>query len=161
MITVDELKRELSYDPKTGEFWWLRSDKGRRMWRPAGRTTKGRYVTIGIFNETYCGHHLAWLYMTGTWAESEIDHKNTVRHDNHWNNLRLATTAQNRANANLRKDNTSGLKGVSWHTQKNRWRARCYFSGKEKHLGLFDTKEAAHKAYAAAAEQSFGEFARP
>ena len=161
MITSAELKKELSYNVKTGEFWWACKGRGRRMWRPAGRTTKGRYVTIGLFSNTYCAHHLAWFWMTGKWPVSEIDHKNTIRRDNRWSNLRLATTTQNRANTNLRKDNTSGLKGVSWHAQKNKWRARCWIGSKEKHLGLFNTKEAAHAVYAVAAKQEFGEFARP
>lgn len=41
----------------------------------------------------------------------------------------------------LRQDNTSGYKGVSWHKQSQRWRARVFINGKERSLGYFQRKE--------------------
>jgi hypothetical protein len=54
-------------------------------------------------------------------------------------------------------NNKSGIKGVVWRNDFNRWSAKI----KTIHLGLFKTKEEAAAAYAAKARQLFGGFARP
>ena len=54
----------------------------------------------------------------------EIDHIDGNRLNNQRNNLRLATSSQNKANRCPRKDNRSGYKGVSWHAQRQCWTAR-------------------------------------
>lgn len=53
------------------------------------------------------------------------------------------------------RNNTTGIQGVSIHTQSKKWRARITFRGKEIHLGLFDTKEEAIKARREAEEKYF------
>lgn len=90
----------------------------------------------------------------------EVDHINGNRFDNRKSNLRLATHRQNGCNTRLRKNSRSGLKGASWHPQSQMWRARVYSNGREIHLGLFDTAEAAHAAYREHASRIHGQFAR-
>lgn len=46
----------------------------------------------------------------------------------------------------LNKNNTSGIRGVSWDTRHKRWVARISFQGKSKFLGSFREKEDAAKA---------------
>jgi hypothetical protein len=82
-------------------------------------------------------------------------------------NLRKATVAQNTRNQGLKCNNTSGLKGVSWHKRDNRWAVHIYVDGKERHLGSFAgpppparAPEEAGRAYDRAALAEFGEFAR-
>ena len=53
------------------------------------------------------------------------------------------------------KSNTSGVRGVDWKKKNQKWRARIRFKGKEIHLGLFSTLEAAAKARALAEEEYF------
>lgn len=159
MIPVEVLRQEFRYDPKTGLLWWKRPGLGRRLNRPAGRSDKSRHVTVGFMYQQYMAHHIIWALKTGKWPKKEIDHKNRIRSDNRWRNLRLATTTQNRANSSLRCDNTSGVKGVSWHALRRKWRVRVYVGGKEKHLGLFTNFKTAGRTYQQAAKQSFGEFA--
>jgi HNH endonuclease/AP2 domain len=93
-------------------------------------------------------------------AGVQVDHINGVRHDNRPSNLRPATQSENLANTRLRSNNTSGLKGASFHKQAGRWRAAIRIDGRQRHLGLFDTPEEAHAAYVRAARELFGEFAR-
>jgi hypothetical protein len=84
--------------------------------------------------------------MTGEWPTHQVDHKNSVRNDNRWENLRLATNAQNQQNLRkARADNSSGFLGV--FPNKNRWSAQIAINGKSKCLGTFDTPELAHAAY--------------
>ena len=75
-------------------------------------------------------------------------------------NLRLCSNAENNRNSRMRKDNSSGRKGVCWDRQKGKWRAAIKLDGKQKHLGLFTCLEAAAAAYDKAALELHGDFAR-
>ena len=89
-----------------------------------------------------------------------VDHVNSDGLDNRRRNLRVATQADNMKNTRLRKGNTSGFKGVFWDKFTGRWMAAIGHNGKFHNLGRFDTREEAASAYAAAAIEKFGEYAR-
>lgn len=89
----------------------------------------------------------------------ETDHINGNGLDNRRSNLRSATGAQNRRNQKLRRDNTSGFKGVS-HTKDGKWKAYIYLDSEQYHLGEFEMPEEAATAYGLCALAAFGEFAR-
>lgn len=89
-----------------------------------------------------------------------IDHANGDPMDNRLCNLRFATQRQNVQNARRRSDNKSGFKGVGWHTAGHKWTANIRANGVRHYLGLFTTREAAARAYDAAASRLFGHFAR-
>jgi hypothetical protein len=103
-------------------------------------------------------HRVAWLIMTDEWPTHEVDHRLGKRGDNRWSELRHADNQQQAQNAKLRKDNTSGFKGVSWFQGK--WGSHIRHEGKLIHLGYFDTAPEAGAAYAEAAIRLYGEFAR-
>ena len=155
-LTVEELGRIVDYDPVTGSFRWRERGKGRRA--HVGRYRHGR-LQIGIGYKRYFAHRLAWLYVYGRWP-FQIDHINGDPTDNRIANLRETTQQQNLWNSRAKSHNKSGLKGVSWHKQRQVWRADIRAQGKKKHLGYFETKEAAHEAYVGAATGFFGEYAR-
>ncbi len=91
----------------------------------------------------------------------EGDHIRTKRTlDNRRSNLRIATHAQNGCNIEMRRRNTSGIRGVHKHPLANRWQAQIRANGKRIYLGLFKTKRAAAQAYREAAKLHHGEFAR-
>lgn len=155
MITAQELRERLDYDPVSGVFRWKTSASNRiRVGSTAGCINTIGYCQIYIGSKPYLAHRLAWLHVFGAWPDGVIDHINGNRSDNRICNLREATRAQNNANARVRSDNTSGLKGVS--PLHGRWAAQA--GG--VYLGLFDTPEEAHAAYVAAAKERFGNFAR-
>jgi hypothetical protein len=89
-----------------------------------------------------------------------LDHKNTIKHDNSWSNLRKANDVQNQANRGAPTNNTSGFKGVHWHKPQKEWHARITDKGRRIHLGSFDDPIKAHEAYKKAAIDLWGEFAR-
>jgi hypothetical protein len=37
----------------------------------------------------------------------------------------------------MRSDNTSGITGVTWHSQRGKWLAQIWVNGKKVHLGVF------------------------
>jgi len=79
--------------------------------------------------------------MTGEWPCGDVDHKDTDRVNNKWNNLRDVTKSVNSRNKSQHKNNTSGSVGVSWHSKREKWVATIYVEGKQLHLGYFDFKE--------------------
>lgn len=91
--------------------------------------------------------------------KEQADHINGNPLDNRRDNLRLATSSQNNANKGLRKDNTSGFKGVHFEKHIGKYRAQIKHAGVLRRLGSFDTPEEAHGAYCTAAREIWGEFA--
>lgn len=146
ILTQEQLKARLHYNPRTGLFLRiLRS--GRR--KPAGNVNKDGYVHIRLAGKTHKAHRLAWLYMTGEWPSDMLDHKNGLRDDNRFRNLRQADRAINSQNLrSARRDNKLKVLGVS--PQGRRFVARIQSEGHQRYLGSFDTAALAHAAYVAA-----------
>lgn len=163
MITQKELKELLHYDPETGIFTWLVTPYkyGRvKIGDSAGSNDAYGYRRIKIKRRSYKSHRLAWLYVYGHFPPNALDHINVLKDDNRISNLRLATNSENQMNRGKPSNNTSGFKGVSWHKRRKKWDAYGQLNGKNKHLGAFDTAEAASVAYKSFAEQQHGQFYR-
>ena len=88
-----------------------------------------------------------------------IDHINRDRLDNREENLRSATYQQNLINKPKQANNTSGYKGVFYRKDTNKWFAKIVKEGKQHHLGTYESKTDAAKAYNEKALELFGEFA--
>ena len=159
-LTAVRLRKILHYDPATGLWTWAKKRGPYRAGSKAGTTVACGYVRIGIAKRYYFSHRLAWLYMTGGWPASQIDHQDTDKSNNRWRNLRAATAHQNQGNRRLNKNNTSGFKGVWWHAKSERWVATIAFYKRRIFLGSFYTLHEAHAAYKRAAAQYFHEFGR-
>lgn len=154
--TQAQIKELLHYDPKTGIFRWRYSIARRvRPWDIAGTKTNLGYVRIKIGQEKYMAHRLAWVCVTGEQPVHEVDHIDGVGVNNAWENLREATTKQNKENLPLSKKNTSGFRGVSWSKKHKKWRAVAGHNKKFIHIGFFDTAEEAGQAAAAKRAELF------
>jgi hypothetical protein len=90
----------------------------------------------------------------------KVDHVDGDGLHNRHDNIRLATICQNRFNRGPQRNNTSGIKGVSWNKETGKWQAFIGVNGKQTHLGLFVDKLDAAAAYAEAAKRLHGEFSR-
>ena len=66
--------------------------------------------------------------------------------DNRKSNLRVCTQQQNLMNCLLRNDNNSGITGVFWVEQLNKWRVQITKDGKTLSLGCYKNLEEAKKA---------------
>lgn len=153
-LTHERLIALLEYDPQTGYFKWLvKPNRKIVVGGRAGAPAERGYRHIGIDWEDYREHRLAWLYMTGRWPRQHIDHRNGVRNDNRFENLREASrgiNAQNQRNA--MSNNVLGLLGVT-RGQNGRYRATISVKGKQRFLGEFATPLVAHAVYIAAKRQ--------
>lgn len=175
---ADYLRECFSYDPETGDLTWNARPRehfgsthiqtawntkycGKRsgylIFDGGGRSR--RYVTIN--DELYYAHRIIWKMMTGEDPPATVDHRDTDQDNNRWLNLRIANETQQKWNMNIRSDNTSGFKGVSFHKQSGKYGARAMIDGAYRNLGLFDTPEEASAAYQAVARKLHGEFYRP
>jgi len=71
-------------------------------------------------------------------------------------NVRWATKAMQSRNTKNHSTNTSGVRGISWSKEKQKWRASIYVNNIQKHIGYFWDIEDAAKARQKA-EQEFWE----
>lgn len=160
-LTVERLREVLDYERDTGILRWRVSlgGKGRAGERAGTVGVHGHRVTR-IDGRIYRTARLCWMHVHGEMPKGLIDHRNTDRADDRWENLRLATHIQNARNSRP-KSPRSGLKGAYQELGKDRWFSSIRPSpGRSIHLGTFATKEEAHAAYVAAAKKYHGEFAR-
>lgn len=115
--------------------------------------------TEGTRNDARCVflHRFLWEAW-GNDPAPQMDHIDGDGLNNRRSNLRAATIQQNAANRVYRS--ASGRKGVSFRRDTGRWIARIGANGFDRHLGTFDTADEAAAAYARAAQEHYGEFAR-
>ena len=159
-LSQEYLKSILLYDPNTGIWIWKTHYFIRLVGVVAGSIKKrDGYRRIKINNTEYMSARLACLYMKGRWPLEEMDHKDTNRANDIWENLREATRAENTRNRNAKITSLIGLKGVKL-TTSGKYEAAIRSKENYKYLGSFNTPEEAAKAYADAAKIEYGEFAR-
>lgn len=162
MITQDELKTLVHYDPYTGLMTWRVARKGVVKGATVGRLQRQGYRQVYMggkdLGRSYYVQDLAVLYMTGNWPVYDVDHKNTIKDDNRWINLREATRSENKANAPVQANNKLGLKGVSW-SERDRIYAWSVKRDSIRVRGRSDCPAAAHLSYVVAADKLFGRFA--
>lgn len=154
-ITQEMVQDFFHYNQLTGVFTRLKEYDSygniRLINEPVlGKNNRG-YHWCGVFGKQCLVHRLVWLYMTGEHPTDEIDHVNGIRDDNRWCNLRQVTAFENSRNQGVRRDCTSGVRGVTYVDRTNYrgrsyWQARISQKGVRYCLGHFKTKEEAVEA---------------
>ena len=96
--------------------------------------------------------------VTNADKDMEVDHINHIRTDNRKCNLRVVDRSLNQRNLPLSKRNTSGVVGVWFNKDANKWVAEIRLNYKKISLGYFINKEDAIKARKEAEEKYFGEY---
>ena len=164
-LDVELVRSLFDYDLTTGIFRWKngparRCFKNCQFGQIAGHRERLGYWTLSVDGRSYKAHRVAWLFMTGSMPNAEIDHINMIRDDNRWCNLRIASQSPNRSNCKARSTNKCGLKGVSFWAPIGKWKAQIQVEGKKHHLGYHDSALLAHAAFVEAARTLCGDFAR-
>lgn len=138
MLTQLRLKELLKYNPDTGVFTWRIPRHGIRRGDQAGCIKPDGYRYIGIDGKKYIASRLAWFYVEGYMPENDMDHKNRVRDDDRWCNLRHVSRQCNNRNCGNPRTNTSGVKGVCWDRRYEKWHADIMVNKKKHYLGRYN-----------------------
>jgi len=167
-LDISFLHECLVYEASSGLLFWKKRPRehfananAHGVWNSkhagaiAGSPNMKRRWSTKINAELYQNHRLAWVLYYGCWPEDQIDHISGDPEDNRITNLRVVSNTENQRNTKQKKNNTSGVTGVSWHKRGRVWCATIRVDQRQKHLGQFadfDQAVAARKA----AEQKYG-----
>lgn len=163
-IPVQHLKNCVSYDAETGQLQWKKRPlhhfknagcmqrwNSRYAGKEAGttytptRSSDYKRVKIVVGNRPVMAHQIAWMLTHGCIPDGMfVDHIDGDATNNAIKNLRLVTHSENHRNRRIQSNNSSGVPGVRMY--RGKWCARVKINGKEKHLGSFQSKEAAIEA---------------
>lgn len=125
-----------------------------------GLQSNGHY-RMKIDNKDYYNHRIIYALYHNLEIDQlpkYLDHIDRNPSNNNPLNLRPATLSQNQGNRSLSKNNTSGIKGVSWNKKAQKWKAVLMMNGINTFLGYFEDIEVAKRVYEEASRSYFGEF---
>lgn len=138
-ITQERLKELLVYNPETGIFTnrITRSHNAKKGDIAGYIDNSNGYEYICVDNVKYRSNRLAWLYIEGYFPENDVDHKNRIKTDNRWKNLRHLSRSCNSKNICASKRNKSGVVGVCWIKRIKSWQVQIAVDGKTTHFGYY------------------------
>jgi hypothetical protein len=123
--------------------------------------TDGKRRTMYVLRNAPSGEHIRLhRFLTDAAPGVSVDHRDGNGLNNQRENLREASRSENLGNRQRNRNNQTGLKGIYLDKKSGLYRAEIQVRGERKHLGRFDSPEAAHRAYCLAARELFGKFAR-
>ena len=163
---IAQLKTLISYNTITGIFTFKErpNAKGfntRFAHKKAGRINDAGYEVISLLGKSYLSHRLAYAFMAGRFPTKNyvIDHKNHMRCDNRWANLRKCNRSENACSTFSKGRGRSYFKGVSFCKETGLWLSRLTKNGKIMFLGRYKHSLDAAIAYDGAANLYHGQFA--
>ena len=112
------------------------------------------YRIIQYRGKRYKEHRLIWCVVNGYCPESDIDHIDRDKENNHIENLREVSRTCNLRNTGNFK-NCNLVKGVLFHKGASKWMAQVCVANKTKYLGIYSNFDEAVCARLAA-EQCLG-----
>ena len=148
----------------TGEEFWFDKEDYDLIKDYCWHYGTGGYLKTNLPGGDYLIFHRFIMGVTNeSWLSTIVDHKkhgtmDEFKYDNRKENLRKVTRSRNNQNIHKRKDNTSGVTGVTWHKKQNAWYASISVDKKRISLGYFNDFKEAVIARKAAEEKYFGEY---
>lgn len=138
---VEFLREAFRYDPSTGKLYWregrplshFKDMKNSKSWhirysgKEAGCNAKIRYATyrlVKVKGIRTTSHQIIFAMEYGFFAEI-VDHIDGNGLNNKLDNLRQSCLKSNPKNTRTHSDNTSGLNGITWCKQTNKWKVTC------------------------------------
>lgn len=156
---TQELVRAL-FEYRAGALYWrARASANVHAGDLAGFVQGNGYKGVVINRKIYSLHRIIFLYHYGRLPKI-VDHVDGNILNNDVTNLRAATVAANGANRRVGRNNTSGVKNVSWHKAIKKWDVRVQKAGVSHYIGSYETLDDAAHAAAQARIALHQEFAR-
>lgn len=156
-----DLKGEygIGYDNQGRKFYFSKEDFDiiqLHYWR----VHKNQYVSTALYdtNTKKIKYIQLHRFLMKPNSIEEIDHINHIPYDNRRENLRIVSVPQNQMNSKISLNNTSGVKGVNFDKNNNKWRSRISVNGKRINLGQFLLFQDAVNARINAEKKYYGEY---
>lgn len=97
-IAASDIREWISYNPKTGDFRWIKSRGKVKAGSVAGTMHQNGYIRIKFNGVFLFAHRLAWFYTYGVFPSGVIDHMDGNKTNNKIQNLRDVSHAENNQN---------------------------------------------------------------
>jgi len=167
LLIVDTVSGLMTWRQRTPDYymgksrssdWALNAWNAKNAGKPAfnGVDSNG-YLRGQLLGKYYQAHRIVFFVATGLQPKI-IDHRNRIRFDNRFKNLRPSNNVANALNSKLRIG-SSQYRGVSWCKRDDVWISQIGFDGRRIRLGNFKSEIDAAKAYDNAAVEYHGEHA--
>ena len=160
IISYKEVSELFDYNYETGEVTWKVTKGAAKKGKSTGCPSNG-YLVVRFNGKLERLHRviMSLILRRDILRDEIVDHINGDKLDNSYRNLRVGSSSQNNQNQRVRKNNTSGCKGVSWCSPRATWVVHIRESGKSIYVGSSgDLKEAA-RMYDREAVRRFGRWA--
>ena len=150
-LTQSRVRELFDLDYETGVLRWRVTTSNRvRVGDIAGGHTCHGYLVVGIDGRVYFTHRIVWLMIYGYLPENDIDHINRDKTNNAPSNLREVSRQCNTRNCDNLSTNSSGVRGISWSAERNKWHVDISLYDKTHYLTRHsDFTEAVCHRYAA------------
>jgi len=145
----------IGYTSKREEFYFDIEDYNRIKYH-CWFTNDAGYIVTNLNGRIERLHR--FLLMCSPHDGVEIDHKNRIKYDNRKDNLRICNHSENMKNRDKQINNSSGIKGIWFDKDRNKWCADIQVNYKMVHLGRFNNLDEAIKIRNEADVKYFGEF---
>ena len=146
----------IGYTVEGRQFWFDKEDFNKIRPYYLSFNQDGYVVSVSFKNEKRI--RLSRFVMNCLDEDCLIDHIGHNLFDNRKKYLRKANSSQNTMNGIIRTNNSSGITGVSWDKNRQKWVAVIMKNYKMINLGRFDNFNDAVKARKEAEEEYFGEW---
>jgi hypothetical protein len=162
-VTREEVMEAFEY--RDGQLVWKDYEGSGKSWNRrrrgsvAGHPSGHGYIKLRLKGRGYYVHQLVFLMYHG-YIPKVIDHIDGDTQNNRVENLRAADKSKNGMNRSKPRNNTSGVKGVTWHKAAKKWMASVVLEGKSIYLGLYTELEDAAHAAQEARKNYHGDFAK-
>ena len=126
MITYQELKQKIQYNPKNGRLVWLTGPyKGKIAGSYHDSNKDYLKITMSYKGKTISllAHRIAFLLYYKRWPKGVIHHINGDRSDNRIDNLQECNR-KNLMHKELRKNRSSNYKYISYSENRKKWKCR-------------------------------------
>jgi hypothetical protein len=140
-LDLDELKKDLDYNPETGELKWKQTKSGRAK----DKHISGEYI-VYKYNHYRISRLIWFMYHQESPDTAKlINHKNGDKNDYRIDNLELVDSQVSSRGSYKKKLNR--LRGAYYYDYLGKWKSSICIRSKIVHLGYFKSELEAHEAY--------------
>ena len=121
------------------------------------------YYYVNLYKNNKMKHHyihrlVSIHFIPNINNDKCFDHINNNKLDNTVSNLRWCTFQQNQFNRQMNINNKSGIKGIYYNKNYQKWHVRIGFNNKFIHIGYYDDINDAKQARQTKANELYGDY---